>query len=162
MTGLKTNVNTVWYRNIKGNGRIKANQLQTQIAIPESFGGSGEGANPMEILVSAAAACYTSTLTITLDTQQLPIAGLTMDTEAIQSEEGVRIVHFPHIVLAPDATEEQVQSAREAVVTAEQNCFIGNMLIKGGVQIEVKGEASLSSEADVIRQYMKEHALDSF
>lgn len=162
MTGSKTNVNTVWYRNIKGSGRIKANQMQTQIAIPESFGGSGEGANPMEMLVSAAVACYTSTLTITLDTQQLPIAGLIMDSEATQSEEGMRIVHFPHIVLAADATEEQVESAREAVVTAEQNCFIGNMLIKGGVQIEVKGKVSLNAEADVICQYVKEHDLDSF
>jgi len=162
MAGSKTNVNTVWYGNIKGNGRIKADHLQTQIAIPESFGGSGEGANPMEILVSAAAACYTSTLTSTLETQQLPVAGLIMDSEATQSEEGIRIVHFPHIVLAANATEEQVQSAREAVVTADQNCFVGNMLIKGGVQIEVKGEASLSSGADVIRRYGEEHGLDSF
>ncbi|WP_317957525.1 OsmC family protein, partial [Paenibacillus chitinolyticus] len=122
---------------------------------------SGEGANPMEILVSAAAACYTSTLTSTLETQQLPVAGLIMDSEATKSEEGMRIVHFPQIVLTADATEEQVQSAKEAIVTADQNCFVGNMLIKGGVQIEVKGKASLNSEADVIRQYVKEHGLDS-
>lgn len=162
MADSKTNVNTVWYRSIKGNGRIKADQLQTQIAIPKSFGGSGEGANPMEILVSAVVSCYTSTLTLTLETQQLPVVGLIMDSEAIQSEEGMRIVHLPHIVLAADATEEQVQSASEAVVTADQNCFVGNLLKKGGVQIEVKGKASLNSEADVIHHYVKEHSLDSF
>lgn len=70
MADLKTNLKTVWDGNTKGNGRIKANFLETNIAIPESLGGSGEGAEPKELLITSAAACYTMTLVTMLETRK--------------------------------------------------------------------------------------------
>jgi lipoyl-dependent peroxiredoxin len=146
MADLKTNLKTVWYGNTKGNGRIKANFLETNIAIPESLGGSGEGAEPKELLITSAAACYTMTLVTMLETRKLPVTGLTMDSEATNSkEEGFKIIHYPQIILSADATEEHIQAANRAIVSADKGCAIGNMLKKADVQIDIEGKVSISS-----------------
>jgi peroxiredoxin-like protein len=146
MADLKTNLKTVWYGNIKGNGRIQANNLETNIAIPELLGGSGEGTEPKELLVTSAVACYKMTLVAMLETRKLPVAGLTMDSEASNSKEkGFKIIHYPHIILTADATEDQIQSANRAIVAADKGCTVGNMLKKADVQIDVEGKVSIAS-----------------
>jgi lipoyl-dependent peroxiredoxin len=147
----KINLKTVWNGNTKGTGIIKANYLETKIAIPELLGGSGEGTEPKELLVTSAVACYTMTLAAMLETRKLPVAGLTMDSEATNSkEEGFKIIHYPHIILSADATEEQIQSANRAIVAADKGCAVGNMLKKADVQIGVEGKVSLLSEENVV------------
>ncbi|WP_440108945.1 hypothetical protein [Paenibacillus sp. QZ-Y1] len=42
MQDQKMIMNTVWFKDAKGLGRIKSDNLQTQVAIPVSKGGSGE------------------------------------------------------------------------------------------------------------------------
>ncbi|MFC4600274.1 OsmC family protein [Cohnella hongkongensis] len=160
MAESKTIVNTVWYRDAKGDGRIKANKLKTKIAIPEPLGGSGEGANPKEMLVSSAVSCYIMTLTYILQTMKLPVIGLIMNSEATNSKEEFKIVHYPRIILSADATEEQSQSANEALVVADQRCEVGNLLKKAGVQIQIDGKVSLVSEDDIISKYVEEYELD--
>jgi lipoyl-dependent peroxiredoxin len=146
MAGLKVNLKTVWNGNTKGNGRIQANYLETKIAIPEFLGGSGEGAEPKELLVTSAAACYTMTLVAMLETRKLPVAGLTMDSEATNSkEEGFKILHYPHIILSADATEEQIQSAYRAISAADKGCAVGNMLKKADTQLDIVGKVSVQS-----------------
>lgn len=157
----KTIVNTVWYRNTKGDGRIKANELKSNIAIPESLGGSGQGTNPKELLISSATACYIMTLVFMLQTKKLPVAGLIMSTEAINSkEEGFKITHHPQIVLSDDGTEDQVQSAYETMMAADQRCEVGNMLKKADVQIQVEGKVSFISNEDVVSQHVEKYGLD--
>ncbi|PCD05032.1 osmotically inducible protein OsmC [Peribacillus simplex] len=134
----KTKLKTVWYGNTKGNGKIQANDLETNIAIPESFGGSGEGAEPKGLLVNSAVACYTMTLVAMLETRNLPVAGFTMDSEASNSkEEGFKIIHYPHINFV-SATEDQIQSANRAILAADKGCSVGNMLKKANVQIDIE------------------------
>ncbi|AZV59450.1 OsmC family protein [Peribacillus frigoritolerans] len=141
MADLKTNLKTVWYGNTKGNGKIQTNNLETNIAIPEALGGSGEGAEPKGLLVSSAVACYTMTLVAILEARKLPVAGLTMDSEASNSkEEGFKIIHYPHIILSANATEDQIQLANRAIMAADKGCAVGNMLKKADVQIEIKGK----------------------
>ncbi|MCU6711537.1 OsmC family protein [Paenibacillus sp. J5C_2022] len=160
---IKTNLNTVWYQNAKGDGRIKANYLKTKIAIPESLGGSGEGANPKELLVSSAATCYITTLVYILQTKKLPVAGLIMNSEATNSkQEGFKIIHYPHVILSIDATEDQIELAHEAIVAADKGCAIGNLLKKAEVEIEFEGKVSLVSDKDVVSQYVEDHGLDWF
>ena len=147
MKNPKTTLKTVWDGTVSGQGNIKAGYLDTNIAIPAPVGGSGEGADPKELLVSAAAACYTMTLVTILETRQLRVARLTMDSEATDSkEEGFKIVHQPHLVLPADASEEQIQLANRAFGTADKGCGVGNMLKKADVQIDIDGKVSLEEK----------------
>ncbi|MEC2074510.1 OsmC family protein [Metabacillus fastidiosus] len=141
MADLKINLKTFWNGNTKGNGGIKANYLETKISIPESLGGSGEGAEPKELLVASAVACYKMNLVAMLETRKLPVARFTMESEATDSKEkGFKIIHYPHIILSADATEEQIQSANRTIMAADKACVIGNMLKKADTQIDVEGK----------------------
>ncbi|MFC0273235.1 OsmC family protein [Metabacillus herbersteinensis] len=145
------NLNTVWHGNTKGNGTIQGNGFETNIAIPESLGGSGEGAEPKGLLVSSAASCYSMTLVAMLETRKLNVTGLTMNSEATNSkEEGFKITHYPNIVLSADATEEQIESANRAIVAADKGCAVGNTLKKADVQINIEGKVSVGYGEGII------------
>ena len=144
MADAKTNLKTVWNGGIKGSGSINANYLETNIAIPESLGGSGEGAEPKEILITSATACFTMTLAGMLEGRKLPVTKMTMNTESTKSkEEGFTIMHSPHITLSADATNDQIQSAHKAIEIADRRCEVGNLLRKADVQIKAEGAVSV-------------------
>jgi len=143
MSNEKTNLKTVWNGGAKGSGTIKANYLETNIAIPEALGGSGEGAEPKEILVTSATACFIMTLTGMLQGRKLSVAKITMDTESTHSkEEGFKIIHVPHITLSAGSTEDQVESAQKAIEVANRRCEVGNILRKADVDIKADGKVS--------------------
>lgn len=149
MVDLTIKLKTVWYGNTKGNGRIQGNEFETKIAIPESLGGNGEGAEPKGLLVSSAAACYSMTLVAMLETRKLNVTKLTMNSEAINSkEEGFKITHYPNVILSADATEEQIESANRAILAADKGCAVGNMLKKADVEIKIEGNVSITSGED--------------
>ncbi|WP_338787213.1 OsmC family protein [Metabacillus sp. FJAT-53654] len=149
MSESKTNLKTVWYGNTKGNGRMESNNFETSIAIPESLGGIGEGAEPKGLIVSSAAACYSMTLVAMLEARKLNVTGLTMNTEATNSkEEGFKITHYPKVILSVDATKDQIESANRTIQAADKACAIGNMLKKADVQIMIEGKVSLASQVD--------------
>ncbi|SFF45203.1 peroxiredoxin, SACOL1771 subfamily [Paenibacillus algorifonticola] len=161
MADMKSNLNTVWYKDTKGSGRLKADYLKTNIAIPESSGGSGEGANPKELLVSSATTCYIMTLVYMLEQKKLSVTGIVMNTEAVNSkEEGLRIVHLPQVILSANSTEEHLQSVRKIMISAEQACEVGNLLKKAGVLIEVEGKVEIESDTDLVSQYIEENQLN--
>ncbi|MBY7142001.1 OsmC family protein [Virgibacillus sp. NKC19-3] len=144
MADVKTNVKTVWNGDTKGNGSMKANYLNTKIAIPESSGGTGEGTDPKELLVTSAAACYTMTLVAMLEARKLPVDQFTMNSEGTNSrEEGFQIIHYPYIILSANATEKDIQSVNRAFTSADKGCAVGNMLKKADVQIDIVGNVSV-------------------
>ncbi|WP_179292623.1 OsmC family protein [Bacillus sp. 7884-1] len=143
MAEMKTSVKAVWNDGIAGNGMLKAEYLETNVAVPESKGGSGNGANPSELLISSATTCYIATLTFMLETRKVPVVELTVNSEATISDNGFNITHYPQIILSVDATEAQVQSAQRAIEGADRGCEVGNLLKKAGVVIEAKGKVSL-------------------
>lgn len=143
MAELKTNLNITWNSGTTGNGTLQADYLETKVAIPTSLGGSGNGSDPKELLVSSAATCYIATLTFMLESRKLPVVELTINTAATVSDKGFNIAHAPQIILAADATEDQVQSAERAIEGADKGCEVGNLLKKAGVVIEVQGNVSL-------------------
>ncbi len=143
MADMKINVNAVWDGGVTGNGILKTENLDTKIAIPTSLGGSGNGANPKEVLVSSVTTCYTATLTFALESRKLPVVELTVNSEANISDNEFKITHYPQIVLSAEATEEQVQSAQRATEAADRGCEVGNLLKKADVIIEVQGKVSL-------------------
>ncbi|WP_243449867.1 OsmC family protein [Neobacillus terrae] len=139
---MKISVNAVWDGGVTGKGRLKAEYLDTNIAIPASLGGSGNGANPKEILVASVTTCYTATLTFVLESRKLPVAELTVNSEANISDNEFKITHYANIVLSADATEEQIQSAQRATEAADKGCDVGNLLKKADVIIEVQGKVT--------------------
>ena len=143
MAEMKTNLNIVWQGGAAGSGTLKAEYLDTKVAIPKSLGGSGDGADPKELLVSSATTCYIATLTYMLETRKLPVVEHTINSEATISDNGFTITHYPRIVLSADATEAQVQSAERAIEGADRSCDVGNLLKKAGVVIEAQGNVSL-------------------
>jgi peroxiredoxin-like protein len=139
---LKSNVNIVWKSGLKGNGFLETEFLDTKIAIPAEFGGSGNGASPKEILVASAAACYTSVLVSMIESRYLPVVDLTVNSEEINSDDEFKIIHYPHIVLSGKATEKQIQAANRIFSLADKGCTVGNLLKKAGIKIEIQGNIS--------------------
>ncbi|MEK4438948.1 OsmC family protein [Paenibacillus sp. FSL K6-2862] len=154
-------LNAIWYNGSKGDGRLKANHLKTNIAIPEALGGSGTGADPKALLVSSAAACYLMTLVYMLETIKVPIAGFTMDSESTDlTREGMSITHYPKVYLSNEATDEQIELVRKAFVDADKKCEVGNLLKKSNVKIEIEGYVSIIPEEDLISEYVENYGLD--
>lgn len=139
---MQTNVNIVWESGLKGYGYLETEFLDTKIAIPAEFGGSGNGASPKEILVASASACYTSVLVSMIESRELPIMDLKVDSEGINSDSDFKIIHHPRIVLSCYATEKQAQTANRIFSLADKGCTVGNLLKKAGVKIEIQGEIS--------------------
>jgi len=139
-------LNIVWNGNSKGNGVIEAEKLKTNLAIPESLGGSGKGTDHKELLLASAASCYMTTLVYMLETKKLPVTEFTMNSEASNSkQDGLKIVHYPQITLAANATEEQTKSVNRAIDSANKSCAVGNILKKADAQITIEGNVSVSS-----------------
>lgn len=66
-----------------------------------------------------------------------------MNSEANISDKEFKIIHYPHIVLSKDETEEQIQSAQRATEAADKGCEVGNLLKKADVKIEIQRKVSL-------------------
>ncbi|CAM3371472.1 osmotically inducible protein OsmC [Paenibacillus taichungensis] len=161
MANQKINMNTVWFKDAKGEGRIKSDNLQTQIAIPAPKGGSGDGAEPQQLLISSAVACYTMTLAYMLDKSKVPVSGFFMDTEGdVAPGDQLSITHRPHVVLKSDATKDHVNLVENLVLKAEENCHIGQLLIKAGVPVATQGTVSIDNEDDLTSNYIEENGFE--
>ncbi|MFP7159378.1 OsmC family protein [Priestia aryabhattai] len=136
------NVRVIWQDGIKGNGSLKTEFLDTKIAIPAEFGGSGNGASPKEILIASATACYSSVLASMIESRDLPVVAMTIDSQGVTSDDEFKIIHHPHIVLSESATEKQIQSADRLFAAADKGCAVGNLLKKADVKIEIQGAIS--------------------
>ncbi|KHL97170.1 hypothetical protein QW71_03200 [Paenibacillus sp. IHB B 3415] len=148
MDQTKTTLKMEWNGNKRGSGKVEAGYLKTEIAVPQSFGGTGEGTEPKELLVTSAATCFMLTLVSMLEARNLAVESLEMHSEAsVSKEEGFKITHYPVIVLPADGTEEEIQSVDRTFAAADRNCEVGNMLKKAGVQISITGDVSLSINA---------------
>ncbi|MCP3805619.1 OsmC family protein [Paenibacillus sp. Lou8.1] len=161
MPNQKVNMNTVWFKDAKGFGRMKGDNLQTQIAIPVMKGGSGEGANPQQLLMSSAIACYALTLAYMLDRKKVPVVGFFMDTEGdIARGEQLSITHRPHVVLSSGASKEDITVVEALFLQAEEKCHIGQLLVKAGVPVGTEGKVSIDAGDDLTSNYIEQHQLE--
>ena len=130
-----------WSGGRLGQGRIDAGNLGSTVSVPAELGGPGEGTNPEDMLLGSASTCYMITLASVLSNRKLPVAEFTLNSELIISDEGglhvQSITHRPHIVLAADATPEQLDMAEKATHRAEQACMISKAM-KGNVELAVE------------------------
>ena len=135
---------TVWNGSTKGSGTITADKMDTQIAIPTVSGGSGDGANPTELLAASAASCYAMTLIALTAAWNLPVSSLSMATDAVNSKDrGLKIVHYPEVNMPKSATEEEIKFMERAFNTADMGCHIGNLLKRADAEIKIEGKITL-------------------
>ena len=135
---------TVWNGSTKGSGTITADKMDTQIAIPTVSGGSGDGANPTELLAASAASCYAMTLIALTAARSLPVLSLSMATDAVNSKkQGLKIVHYPEVNMPKSATEEEIKFVERAFNTADMGCHIGNLLKRADADIKIEGKITL-------------------
>jgi len=127
-----------WNDGFKGAGQIKGANFGVQIGIPQSYGGSGAGANPKELLASSAAACFIATLTSILENRKTPVAELAVATHVLETDEGISITHEVDLKVVPGSTEEDTSTVQASVERADKVCAVGNILRKAGTQIEAR------------------------
>ncbi|WKB79721.1 OsmC family protein [Bacillus glycinifermentans] len=90
--------------------------------------------------MASAAACYTSVLVSMIESRDLPVVDVAVDSEGLTSDDEFKIIHHPRIVLSEKATEKQIQSANRICAAADRGCTVANLLKKADVKIEVQGE----------------------
>ncbi|GIP40880.1 hypothetical protein J31TS4_41600 [Paenibacillus sp. J31TS4] len=136
-----------WTGGLGGGGRVRADGLDAAVSAPKAFGGTGEGSNPEELLLGAAATCYMITFGMYAERLELPIAEMTLACEGQVSRRGsVRfeaIVHRPAIRLAPGATAEDEERVLRAALQAEQACMITKAL---------QGNVAVRTEPVIVRE----------
>lgn len=135
-----TIVDMTWEGGAKGKGSLKSTFLDTSVAIPKALGGSGEGANPKELLVSSAASCYMLTLAFLVESKKLPVASLEMRSDAVAGDEGMKITHDISVTLTAEATDAEVETMKRVLQEAEKGCEVGNLLKNAGVIINLESE----------------------
>ncbi|QUL53474.1 OsmC family protein [Paenibacillus tritici] len=161
MLDQKIKMNMVWYKNAQGIGHIKSDNLQTQIAIPVSKGGSGEGADPQQLLISSAVACYALTLAYMLDRKKVPVAGFFMDTEGNMAKGNqLSITHRPHVVLSSNASKKDISVVEALFLQAEKKCHIGQLLVKAGVPVGTEGKVSIDAGDDLTSDYIEKNQME--
>jgi peroxiredoxin-like protein len=129
-----------WQGGREGTGEIQTNGLSLPISVPANMKGAGEGTNPEELLLSAAASCYLITLGIMLKKRELPVQSIRLQSEGITVVDPVlrydRIIHRPTILLQ-NPTEEQAELALSLAKQAELNCMVSNAM-RGNVLFQVE------------------------
>jgi lipoyl-dependent peroxiredoxin len=138
MANLNVNVQATWSGGTKGNGNLNSEFLETKISIPTVLGGSGEGAHPKEIFAASVSSCYTTTLAFLLESRKITVTELNVTTEAKISDNDYIFIHYPHIVLPANATDEEIQAAHKTAAAADKACDVGNILKKAGGTIELE------------------------
>ena len=139
MTQHTFTLQTEWNGGRNDTGTLQAERLQTAISIPPEMDGPGNGTNPDEMLLGAAATCYIISLAAMLERSGIQ-ATLSMASEGIVDvTNGVytyeRIIHNLSIRLA-DHTEQHERIATRLAHKAEQTCMISKAL-KGNVDIKL-------------------------
>lgn len=131
-----------WPGGRNSTGSIEGGNLQTKISIPPEMDGPGEGTNPDEMLLGAAATCYLITLAAMVERAELPLEEMSLDSEGIVDvTNGIftyeKIIHKPSVALKVNAEEKNYKMLRKLIEKAESSCMISRA-IKGNVALELQ------------------------
>lgn len=137
MATMQINLASSWTDGFKGAGTVEGHGFNVKIGIPASMGGSGEGANPKELFVSALASCYLSTLAAISDNKKLPVKSLNVVTESTSDEHQFLVKHTVHVRLLNSSTQEHILAAHKIIEASDSACLLGSLAKKAGVKIEV-------------------------
>lgn len=126
-------------------GSIEAGNLRTKVSIPPEMDGPGEGTNPDEMLLGAAATCYIITLAAMIERADLPLLEMDLESEGVVDvTKGVityqKIIHRPRVLLQETASAAAHQKLEKLIEKAEQSCMISRAL-KGNVAVTAERRA---------------------
>jgi len=113
-----------------GVGTIAGSDFTTQISVPAEMGGRGVGANPEELLVGAAASCFTANLIALLRRRGLPVSSVSVSATGTVTGPPGR-ARFKSIAVVPTILggDPTRQSEYEiGAVLAHTRCLIANTL----------------------------------
>jgi peroxiredoxin-like protein len=123
-----------------GAGQLNSKALSSTFSIPGNLGGPGQGTNPEELVVSAAASCYLITLAVALDKRGVPFDKLEVTTDGmVLFDKGLqltRLTHHPRITLIATATVAHREAALATAEQAEQGCMLSRA-VRGNVPVNV-------------------------
>jgi uncharacterized OsmC-like protein len=96
--------------------------------------GTGLGPTSLEVCVMSHAGCYVTICALTAKKMRLPLKGLTVEVEAVKTDEAGTITEETFdIEIKADAPEDRIQRLHELTV---KNCPVDILLQKAGVKIE--------------------------
>jgi peroxiredoxin-like protein len=129
-----------WNGLTTGSGIIEAEKMALPIAIPEHFGGTGQGANPKELLAASAASCYLMTLAAMLEGHKIPASIISLTTELKGDKpSNMLIAHNVEVKLGEARKPEEDKNVMALIQKADHSCMIGNLIKQSGVDITVLG-----------------------
>lgn len=135
-------VSATWTGDLRGQGSLAASPgREWPIAVPQALGGTGDGTNPEELILGAAASCFLITFSAVASRQQLPVARAHVTTKGDVSTDGgltlKSVTHHPHVELLPGATVEDRAKVDAALLRAEQFCLVSRAM-KNNVAVTVQ------------------------
>lgn len=146
MPDLITTLTTEWDGLTAGQGRVANEVLQAGIALPQSYGGSGHGANPKDLLLASAASCLVMTLASILDMRKRPHQGLSIaSTLTDKGKQGMTVEHVVSLTLPAGSSEAQQTAAAGLVQAAEEACPIGQLLKAAGVPVHAEAKVAVAA-----------------
>lgn len=132
-----------WQGGLEGKGALSAQGFESSFSAPKSLGGSGKGANPEELLLAAASACFLITLAAVLTRRKIAFTHLGIKSELELVADGglqvKRVRHFATVKVAPQSNPTLRGDALEAVAAAEANCLVARAM-SGQVAFEATAE----------------------
>jgi peroxiredoxin-like protein len=141
MESFHFSVNGKWKGDRNGAGSIRTNGMSIDVSAPKELDGPGRGANPEELLTSAANNCYMITLAAMLSNRKIELDHFEVVSEAqVDRVDGKlqfkQIIHKPVLYMNADS-EVTPEKLEEIAIRAEKACFISKTL-RGNVEVSVE------------------------
>ena len=134
-----------WSGDLAGIGTIESSSIRSDISVPKNLSGRGVGTNTEDLLVSAAATCFSITAGYALTTNNLPFDGLLVrSTGHLELERGLRlakIVHEVDVVAHVSPTSQQQEAILRVVAGIEKSCLVSRAMA-GNVDIVINARVS--------------------
>ncbi|HET7629033.1 MAG TPA: OsmC family protein [Bacillales bacterium] len=132
-----------WKGGRRGIGEMRAGNLTSSMSVPASMGGAGQGTNPDELLLSAAASCFLMTFGIGLEAAGIEVQRVSIHSKGTVSEQGglhfETVLHHLDVKLPDSADKTDIEKVQEIVKRSESRCMVSKAL-KGNVEILVEAE----------------------
>ena len=124
-----------WVDNVKFVGHSESGHQVTIDTLPK-FGGSNEGASPMELLLLGVGGCSSVDVVNILKKQRQQVSGCVAELVAERADSVPKVftsIHLHFIVKGNDLRAEKV--SRAVKLSAEKYCSASIMLTRGGVSV---------------------------
>jgi peroxiredoxin-like protein len=133
MSEHRMTVHASWHGSSQtGAGELSAEVLRSTYSIARELGGPGNGTNPEELVLGAAASCYLITLAVMLGKRGVPFDSLEVTTDGtVLFDKGLQLLslsHHPRITLSATATVEHREAALAAAELAERGCMVSRAM----------------------------------